>query len=291
MTEQRPYTYTTLRYVHDIRTGEFLNVGVVIHVAAQAKLAFKTRKTFGRAKHMFPDLDGDAFRASMQALDRALGAQERLLADAGLLAADGNAVSIARRALPADDSTLQWSELGSGVTDDVNQVLDRLYARMVTRYDAQATRRKTDEEVWRPVREKLDQLDIPIQLEEKILTSATDEVAFKHAWKNGKWHAYEPLSFDLADADGIKDKARRWRGHLAAVADGAAEDLKLHFIVGAPQNPALRPAYQNALTILRQADFSPSVYEDTQIDVLVSEIEDEVRAHGRRRGPIKGDPR
>ncbi len=283
MTEQRSYTYTTLRYVHDVRTGEFLNVGVVIHAASLGRLEFKTRKTFGRAKHMFPDLDGEAFRASMQAIDRALAAQGRQIAEAGLMAGDGNAVSVARKALPADDSTLQWSELGSGVTDDLTKALDRLYARMVTRYDTHTTRRRTDEDVWRPVREKLDQLEIAIPLEEKIVASATDEVSFKHAWKNGKWHAYEPLSLDLADADGIKDKARRWRGHLAAVADGAREDLKLHFIVGAPQNAALRPAYQNALTILRQADFSPSVYEDNQIDTLVAEIEDEVRAHERQR--------
>lgn len=284
MTEQRSYTYTTLRYVHDVRTGEFLNVGVVIHAPSLGRLEFKTRKTFSRAKRMFPDLDSDAFHAAMRAVDRALAAQARQLSEAALLAGDGNAVSIARQALPADDSTLQWSELGSGVTDDLAKALDRLYARMVTRYDTHSTPRKTDDDVWRPVREKLAQLEIPIQLEEKIVTSATDEIAFKHAWKNGKWHAYEPLSLDLADADGIKDKARRWRGHLAAVADGAREDLKLHFIVGAPQNPALRPAYQNALTILRRAEFNPTVFEDTQIDTLVAEMEDEVRAHERQRG-------
>jgi hypothetical protein len=68
------------------------------------------------------------------------------------------------------------------------------------------------------------------------------------------------------------------------VANGAREDLKLHFMVGAPQNPALRPAYQNALTILRQADFSPAVFQDTQVDTLVAEIEDDVRAHARQRG-------
>jgi hypothetical protein len=284
MTEQRSYTYTTLRYVHDVRTGEFLNVGVVIHAASLGLIAFKTRKTYGRAKRIFPDLDGDGFQAAMRAVDRSLAAQARQMADAGLLAGDGNAVSIARRALTQDDSALQWSELGSGVSDDLTKTLDRLYARMVTRYDTQRTSGKTDDEVWHPVRERLDQLEFPIQFEKKTVTSETDEITFKHAWKNGKWHAYEPLSLDLADADGIKDKARRWRGHLAAVADGAREEMKLHFIVGAPQNPALRPAYQNALTILRQADFSPRVFEDTQVDTLVAEIADEMRAHNHRHG-------
>ena len=70
--------------------------------------------------------------------------------------------------------------------------------------------------------------------------------------------------------------ARRWPIVLIALWWNSA--------VPARRNPALRPAYQNALTILRQADFSPTVFEDTQIDTLVAEIEDEARAHERQRG-------
>lgn len=58
------------------------------------------------------------------------------------------------------------------------------------------------------------------------------------------WHAYEALSLDLADADGIKDKARRWRGHLDAVFEGKNDpNLELNFILGAPTDPKLISAY------------------------------------------------
>jgi hypothetical protein len=39
MTEQRPYTHTVLPYVHDARAGEMLNVGIVLHVAAEHRRA------------------------------------------------------------------------------------------------------------------------------------------------------------------------------------------------------------------------------------------------------------
>lgn len=283
MTEGHPYTYTTLRYVHDVRTGEFLNVGVVLHAASVRQLVFKTRKTFGRVKDVFPDVDGAAFRAAMASLERALSAVAHDTANAGLLDGNGDAASLARRALPSDDSTLQWSSVGSGLSDhDLTKTLDRLYARLVARYDTHSAHRRTDEDVWRPVHQRLAQLDIPIRLEEKTIAGTTDQISFKRAWKNGVWHAYEPLSLDLADADGIKDKARRWRGHLAAVADGTSDSVKLNFIVGAPQNAALQPAYHSALDILRNANFQPKVFEDTDIDDLISEIEDEVRDHERR---------
>lgn len=107
-----------------------------------------------------------------------------------------------------------------------------------------------------------------------------DEIVFKHAWKNGVWHVYEPLSFDLADSDGIKTKAREWLGHLAAVADGVTERFKPHFIVGAPGRPELRKAYDSALAILKKAPVPPEIFEESQVDDLIARIEDEVRAHG-----------
>jgi hypothetical protein len=125
----------------------------------------------------------------------------------------------------------------------------------------------------------LEEKNIPVEFDEKIIIGISDEIVFKRAWRNGVWHAYEPLSFDLADADGIKDKARRWRGHLEAVHNGAQSDLKLHFIVGAPQNRALLEAYRNAIKILGEAAFCPEIYEENEIPKLVSKIEDEIRDH------------
>lgn len=182
----------------------------------------------------------------------------------------------------------QRAGLGSGVTDDPERTLARLYNRLVGQYDMDAKHRRSDADVWRPVRDRLQQRAIPIVLEEKTVIGSTDEIAFKHAWKNGHWHVYEPLSLDLADADGIKDKARLWRGHLAAVAKGGLQEkLALHFIVGAPDSQVLLPAYRSALAILREADLHPQVFEDNQIEELVNIIENEVLAH-RKNTVAKG---
>jgi hypothetical protein len=84
---------------------------------------------------------------------------------------------------------------------------------------------------------------------------------------------------NLADPDGIMDKARRWFGHLAAVGNASSEQLKLHIILGAPQDPLLLPAYDRAVALFRKADLNPEVVEEGDIDTLVDRIEDEVRAH------------
>src|SRR5262249_14599348 len=119
------------------------------------------------------------------------------------------------------------------------------------------------------------------EMQEKVIVGSLDDVTFKHAWKNGLWHVYEPVSFDLAEADSIKSKAREWLGHLSAVvADVNVWPVQPYFLVGALTDTKLSPAYEVAKKILRQAPNEPEVFEEGQIDELVSQIEDDVRAHG-----------
>ena len=50
MTEKQAYSYTVLRYVHDVVSGEALNVGVVMHAPAAGFLKVRTRKNVDRLK-------------------------------------------------------------------------------------------------------------------------------------------------------------------------------------------------------------------------------------------------
>ena len=74
MTEKQAYSSTVLRNVHDVASGESLNVGVVMHAPATDFLKVRTRRTPGRLKQAFPDLDGAAFAEAMQAVECGLSA-------------------------------------------------------------------------------------------------------------------------------------------------------------------------------------------------------------------------
>lgn len=279
MTSKLKYTYTVLRYVHDVVTGEFINVGVLMYAPKSNFVRMAARTTIGRIKHVFPDLDRQAFSSAIKAAERSVRKISKSVEQGDLLNEFGDAGSIARKVLVSDDSSLQWSPTSGGVTEDTEKTFDRVYRRYVSRYDVKSPHRRSDDEVWRPVRLLLDEKNIKVEFSEKTIAGTSDEIVFKRAWRNGVWHAYEPLSFDLADAEGIKDKARRWRGHLEAVHEGVRSDLRLNFVVGAPQNNALVDAYHHAIRILREASFNPKIYEENEVPLLVSKIEDEVREH------------
>ncbi len=282
MTTKEPYSYVVLRYIHDILTGEFVNVGLVMVVPGRPLILTKARKTFGRIKNVFPDLDSESYKRAIEAIERGMKVVNSGLKSEGMFKSEKTAGDYGRIALPLDDSSLQWSPVGAGLTADPQRTFDQLYQRFVARYDRASERRRSDEDVWRPVEAKLKEQGVQVELEPKRIHGNTDSVEFRHAWKNGRWHVYEPLSFDLSDADKIKDKARRWLGHLSAVKLGAKEDVQVHFIVGRPQNASLVPAYSTALEILQQVPFQNDVFEEDQLNEFVNQIEDEVRQHERR---------
>ena len=165
MTEKQAYSYSVLHYIHDVVSGESLNVGVVMHAPASSFLKVRTRKTIGRLKQAFPDLDRVDFADAMHAVDRGLSAVAMQANEMPLFDARTDARAHALKVLPDDDSSLQWSPTGTGLTADPARTFGRLYERYVARYDSTPVKHRSDEDVWRPVRDKLMERGIKVPFE------------------------------------------------------------------------------------------------------------------------------
>ncbi len=129
------HSYIVLRYIHDVVSGESINVGLVLVAPRQRRLLARTRTTYGRIHQMFPDFDGPAFKSAMEAIERGADCVRQQLEAGELLTGTPNALTCAHMILPADDSSLQWSEAGFGLSEDIDKTFAHLYERFVTRYD------------------------------------------------------------------------------------------------------------------------------------------------------------
>jgi hypothetical protein len=278
----RSYSYVTLRYVHDTVSGEFVNVGMVLvapSIGGESPVVLgKTNHRIRRLRDMFPDLQRPYFTDALSSVDRAITRASRFHGDSKLLGAEIDAATVAKAIMPHDDSSLQWSAMGTGVATDLNKTFDRIFDRFVTRYDQSQPSRRSDEEVWRPVRALLEEREVKVEFVAKTIVASEDSIEFKHAWKNGVWHVYEPLSLDLADADGIKDKVRKWLGIMYSVQD-THEHFVPHFILGLPGNEALRPEYDRAKRMLANSPVAAQVYEEAEVSRLVDQIAQEWAQH------------
>jgi hypothetical protein len=278
MSELTNYTYTVLRYVHDISTGEFVNVGVVLHAPQMAFLKAKMRSTYGRLTRVFPDVDGDAFKRTISSVENAIAnAGERL---DGLFPEQGASVmELATRALAHDDSSLQWSPLGSGRTRDPSQELERLFDKLVLRYERSGGKEsRSDADVWKEFCRIFQRRQLLAKLERIEIVSDVDRMTFDHAWKNSKWHCLQPVSFDLSESESIHLKATRWLGQMTALA-GASDPFKVYLLVGEPRRSEVRHDYERALRILQKMPVSNEIVPESAAEDLAVRIEADVRRH------------
>lgn len=269
------YTYTVLRYVHDTGTGEFMNAGVALYAPDARFVGALCRTTYGRLTKLFPGMDGDAFKSLMRYIQsefERIG--DRIAEELPLNGKAKNVMEIALSILPRDDSSLQWSEMGSGLTENPSLTLDKIYSRMVERYE-QAPRAtgRTEEEVWRKYKKDLEEKHVLAKLVQKTIVSRTadDEITFEHAWKNQQWHCIEPASFDLVDPDSVIEKAHRWLGQITSVRD-SAEPFKLYMLLGEPQLERLRSAFTKAQNILNKMPGEKELIRENESAAFAEEV-------------------
>lgn len=281
MKNQYSYTYTVLRYVHDVTSGEFVNVGVALYASEARYLGALCRTTYGRLSKVFPGVNAEHFKALMRHIQTRFEEFGERLSSELQFASPSDVIEIAQSVLPKDDSSLQWSPSGSGRTDDPVQALEKLFDRMVMRYeDKQASSTRTDEDVWRNFKKDLEGQRILQYFKPKTISVQDDEIEFQHSWKNGKWHCLEPVSFDMATADSIRDKAHRWMGQLASVQD-ATDQFKVYLLIGAPQQESLQPAFLRAMSMLKRIPGEKEIVLEKDAPDLAARIAGEVAEHER----------
>lgn len=273
------YSFTVLRYVHDITTGEFINIGVAIFSKEHRVTAIKCRKNYGRLYKAFHGVNKNHLRIMTRDIERQFEKVAYSLSSELQFEEYTNVKSIAYKVLPEDDSSLQWSPIGTGITATPIATLDKLFQRMVMRYEEQPSKERHSEvDIWRNFRRDLDARQVNIKLEEKTISSLYDDVSFQYTWKNGVIHCFEPVSFDLASADGIREKAHKWVGRLTGI-QSSREPFKVYLLVGRPQENDLERAYEKALGILKMSPVPIEVFEETQSAEFAQLVKSKIEKH------------
>jgi hypothetical protein len=271
------YSTITLRYMHDVVTGEFANIGVVLYAPEQRFLEARFATSYERLNAVFLKIDHLHYRALMRYMANRF---EEIAADIrdGLNIPPLTALNeIVRQVLPPDDSSLQWSQQGGGFTDEPSKTLDELYKRFVERYVAGAEQAsRSDEEIAKPFRAKLGRT--VEKLAEKKIETKDYQYDFRFAWKNDIWHLYEPVSFDLVDPGSIREKANKWLGRGVALHD-AREKFKIHFLLGEPRQEETKKAFENAVHLLSKIPGQTELVRENEMERFSEHLVEEIEHH------------
>ena len=271
------YTFVTLRYVHDVVTGEFANVGVVLYAPAERYLEARFSSSYERLNALFVKID----QANYRNLIRYLGNRFVEMATEvriGLNLAPVQGIDeLVRRVLPPDDSSLQWSAISGGFSSNLGETVAQLYARMVMRYArGEEADSRTDEDIARPFKAQLKQA--AQKLHKKRIETKDYQYDFQFAWKNSMWHLYEPVSFDLISPSSIVEKANNWLGRGVALND-SAEPFRIHFILGEPKRSENQDAFVRACHLLERIPAQKELVREYELESFAESVAAEIISH------------
>jgi hypothetical protein len=273
------YSFSVLRYVHDPVTQEFVNIGVAVFSPEAKYLRAVCTTGYGRIANMFQKIDGPRFRQISRYI------QEQVCAaghdyESALPFESGRTIEhLLAKVLPPDDSAIQFSKAGVGLSADLDRTLRELFERHVERYaESGEAPGRSDEDVWRVFREPLDRVFVTPRLKPKRIVGSNFDYEFQRAWMNQRWHVYEPVSLDLKEAPSILMKANRWLGQATSLKD-SSEPFKIHFLLGAPQDASLRPTFTRAENILNMIPVPKEFIRESEREAFAEELAREVQGH------------
>lgn len=117
------YTYIVVRYMHDVVSGECLNVAVILQ-SLSGEIEYKIPSSLARIKSAFPGADIDSIRSALDALGVNI---KRYLSEK-----PGASISeVVSMVLPDDESSIRASKPGVGVCVDLSSAADDLLERFI----------------------------------------------------------------------------------------------------------------------------------------------------------------
>lgn len=278
-TPRTPFSYVVLRYMHDVFTREFVNVGVLLHAPSAGFIGFEKLSPLDRVRAFFPGLQADSLREILSFLtSRVDQIHQRSsgLFDRDHLSAD----AIAKSLLPIDDSALQWSAPGGGVTDVPEQTLKELFERLVTRHlKAHPPTRREDADVWKPFERELRQRDVLHRLQEKTLALGELKHRFDNSWQpiGGHLRIYQPLTFDLVRTTEIVEKAVYWNG-LVQQLRKADPDFQIYLLLGRPGDDTRLRAFDQACETLSEDNRRKDLILEEEAPKFAAAVAAEIKA-------------
>lgn len=276
------YTFSVLRYVHDVTTEEFINVGVALYAPDAKFVDAMCVNKYGRLSKTFHGVDGEHFKQVVAFIEKKFHEKKEILNNEFTFDRKKTISGVLSEVLPIDDSSLRFSSEGSGLSEKPQATLANLYVRYCEKYMEKVSHRRDEEDVWRLFKKPLEDRGIVDKLKSITVKSSDDELEFKHAWKNAAWHVLQPVSFDLIESQSIMNKANLWlgRGYSVLNADNMKknykEGVKISFLLGAPEDQKLKKYFIKAQNILHKIPCEKDFINESDAEKYAEHVKKEL---------------
>lgn len=285
MSKKTSFQFKILRYFHDSFTGEFLNIGLALYSQDTHYFRVRLLHKYQRITSTFPTADGEHYHRYITALQNKYDnlaeevTSKQLTIEPWLPDLVDELLS---KVLPPDDSSIQFGPTQGGMASDLDIVFNDLYYRLVELYVPSEERlSRTEHEIWTLFSKPLRTQSVIGLLHQTVIRTEKDDIELDHAWKNGRWKALQPLSFDLQHPGTISRKARTWLG-TNVILNSSDEIEKIYYLLGKPRrdDASLHKAYDKAKDLLGTGDYAKKIViiEEHEADDFAREISPQIQS-------------
>lgn len=275
------FEYQILRYMPDRVNGEFVNLGVVVFHSTEQTLRSGFIHKAGRIADIFPGVNSRYLLKVVQAIQIDLDRISHQQTDKLPLERYQNIADITRKILPPDDSALFFTQPEKTLDVNAEVALNYLFNRLVSLHETGEDKEvKLDKDVWTKVYKKhFEAAGISKHLTAHKVKTKFDDFNFEHAWKNGHWNFFEPVTFNLNKIESVKHKVYRWAGQIDGL-NTAGEELHLYLLSLLPEkNDELAAFVRELLLSKSNQKVKVELITKEQTDSLVKNLKEEINQH------------
>jgi hypothetical protein len=274
------FSYCFFKYVHSVRLGESLNVGLLIVFPNEKVVLFKYPDDLQRLKCTYYDFQEEQLKAYLKSFDRKAKALSYVFTSfiKDEFTDDDFLDLIKKEFIPEDEGALQFSQVRKAVkyTDDIEQIADELYysyfehfydqEELVFRKTAMANSRRDELYIMTTLQEliiKENPILQSIEITGRELKTNSVSLKFDFEWNNHGLHLVKPLSLDYRNAGTIEEKAHSLHSKLHIIdKEVELEEYQFDVMVSKPQLTKFDSVYKKAISILKESSQKTNVIEE-----------------------------
>lgn len=274
------FIYCFFKYIHSVRLGESLNIGLLIMFPDEAAIFFRYPSDLQRIKCTYNDFQEDQLRAYLKAFEQKAKRLSYSLPISLKLpfGVDDFIQVVKAEFIPEDEGALQFTHVRKAVkyTQDINQIVDEIYYSYFQHYydQEELIYRKTASDIMRKDESYiLTTLQSLIIKENPVLQTfdfSGREIKTRNAglkfdfeWNNHGLHLVKPLSLDYRSSSAIEEKAHSLHSKLHILdIEAGLNNYQFDVLVSRPQLSRLDSAYKKAISILKESSTKTIVIEE-----------------------------
>jgi hypothetical protein len=273
--------YQILRFLPDMVSGEFVNLGIVAFDPENRVLKSKFINRIGSISSYFTNINSRYLIKSVKVVQNQLDIVSAQLNTEFAFEISSLLEHITRQVLPKDDSALIFSEIKKTLDVRVEATVNDLFTRFVKVHleeDDEEVRR--DKEVWSKIYKKhFDAYGISTHFHPHKVKTKDDEVEFDKAWKNGSWNCFESVSFNLSKPDVIKNKVYKWVGKLDELSS-SKEPLNIYLLSVLPhEHPELKKFIEKKIRSKSTEKTCIHIVAEEEVETIAKKIKRQMDKH------------